>query len=551
MAQVCINCGAFPSAPPVFDPPPPKPAPELAHLLRSNGLPLDSEIPSIPGVITEGQAEIVHWDARINALEAQIQSWRTTLAHLVERREEVAEHVRRHQSVISPVRRVPRELICEILVMAVPSSSLGEVRGVSLGRPPDPKTSWYLGLVSRSWRDCALSCPALWTTITISSSSAPSNGYLVMIEEQLRRSATAALELYWPNPPTEVDPRLLSLVLPSCTRWRTLHLHDWALGLEDPVLDWLKPVRDHLNQLNLLTIVTSRHLRIPDVFMTAPNLHRVVLIEERFSSGSPAPSSIEIPWGKITHYRGTYSLARHTELLQVAPNVLECILHYPYADSTPPVEDTAMTTLPNLRRLWSWWPPSSESYFPFTAPSLEELTIYPSLIFLPFIQRSSSTLNKLALTFGSTHFSQLIPILRAVPNLGSLVIHCNNWQESVREPEEVALFNAMLLVGAPSDLCPKLASFVYGYTDWRSLPSIDAFFAQARSRFRQDPTRSSPLARLRVCYLSPHGPWHSPPNPILSIRTKELQGEGYDAVFRDRWDMDLLSTEGFELQRYQ
>ncbi|KAJ7673914.1 hypothetical protein DFH06DRAFT_1319032 [Mycena polygramma] len=260
------------------------------------------------------------------------------------------------------------------------------------------------------------------------------------------------------------------------------------------------------------------------------------------------PSSPSIPWGQVTHYGGSCSLAHHTEFLRLAPNVLECILRYPYRDSTPPVEDTTITTLPNLRRLWSYLPPSLESHFPFTAPSLEELTIYPSLIFLPFIQRSSSTLNKLALTFGSTHFSQLIPILRAVPNLGSLVIHCNNWQESVREPEEVVLFNAMLLSGAPSDICPNLVSLVYGYLDWHSLPSIDAFFAQARSRFRQDPTRSSPLARLRVCYLSTHAPWHSP-DPILSTRTKEIQDEGYDAVFRDRWDMDLLSVEGFELQR--
>ncbi|KAJ7673915.1 hypothetical protein DFH06DRAFT_952454, partial [Mycena polygramma] len=130
--------------------------------LRSNNLPLDSDIPSIRCVITEGQAQIIQWDAHIDVLEAQIQNLQTTLAHFGERREEVAEHVRRHQSIISPVRRVPRELICEILVMAVPSSSLGEVRGASVVRPRNPKASWYLGLISRSWRHCALSCPRLW-----------------------------------------------------------------------------------------------------------------------------------------------------------------------------------------------------------------------------------------------------------------------------------------------------------------------------------------------------------------------------------------------------
>ncbi|KAJ7673911.1 hypothetical protein DFH06DRAFT_751319 [Mycena polygramma] len=547
MAQVCINCGVSSSTlPPVFDPPLPKSSPELVHLLRSNDLPLDSDIPSIRGVITEGQAEIAHWDAHIDALEAQIQTLRTTLAHFVERREEVAEHVRRHESIISPVRRVPLELISEIFAMAVPSSDLGEVRGVLLGRPPDPKTSWYLGLISRSWRDCALSCPTLWSTLTISFST-PSNGYLVKIEEQLRRSATAALELYWPDPQTEVDPRLLSLILPSCTRWRSLHLHDWAPSREELVLDWLEPVRDHLNQLNHLTIVTSRYLRIPDVFITAPNLRRVVVLEERFSGGSP--SSIRIPWGQISHYRGTCSLARHTEFLRVAPNMLECILSFPWKDRTPP--QNTITILPNLRRLWSYWIPSSESTvadFPFTAPSLEELTIYPTLKFLPFIQRSSLTLNKLALLSGPIHFSELTSILRALPNLGSLVIRCGGVEKSVRESEEVALFNAMLLSGAPSDICPNLVSLVYGYLDWHSVPSIDAFFAQARSRFRQDPTRSSPLARLRVCYLSPYAP-QFPPDAILSTWTKELQDEGYDAVLRDRWDIDLLCVEGFELQR--
>jgi hypothetical protein len=50
----------------------------------------------------------------IEALQAQIRNLETTLAQLVHRREDTRELVR-HQSIVSPVRRIPAEAICDIL----------------------------------------------------------------------------------------------------------------------------------------------------------------------------------------------------------------------------------------------------------------------------------------------------------------------------------------------------------------------------------------------------------------------------------------------------
>ncbi|KAJ7696385.1 hypothetical protein B0H14DRAFT_2240124, partial [Mycena olivaceomarginata] len=110
--------------------------------LRSNDVPLDSETSFIRGIISEGQNQIDTLDAQIDKMEAEI-------ARLAQKRDEMAEHVHQHRAILAPVRRVPPELVCEILVLSLSSSGDG----------PENRPPWHLGHICRLWRHCVLGVP--------------------------------------------------------------------------------------------------------------------------------------------------------------------------------------------------------------------------------------------------------------------------------------------------------------------------------------------------------------------------------------------------------
>ncbi|KAJ6594771.1 hypothetical protein B0H19DRAFT_1096672 [Mycena capillaripes] len=161
MAQFFLNCGAPPSTLPLLlDPPSEAFSPDLTHLLTSNNPPLESEIPSVCAVISEGEDRIRPLDAHIDALKAQIQDLRDSLTQFVRRRNEAAEYVRQRRAILSPVQRLSPELIYEILGLTWASSCLEDE-----DRVPEP--TWYLGHICGPWRLCALSYPTLWSSITV------------------------------------------------------------------------------------------------------------------------------------------------------------------------------------------------------------------------------------------------------------------------------------------------------------------------------------------------------------------------------------------------
>ncbi|KAJ7090124.1 hypothetical protein C8R44DRAFT_557307, partial [Mycena epipterygia] len=112
--------------------------------LTSNDVPPDSALPNIHRVIKNE----LH---RIDVLDTQIDDLRAALAHLVQSRHAAAESARKHRAIISSVRRLPPELICEIFAL-----STTERRSGGKERP------WRLGHICRSWRQSAISYPLLW-----------------------------------------------------------------------------------------------------------------------------------------------------------------------------------------------------------------------------------------------------------------------------------------------------------------------------------------------------------------------------------------------------
>ncbi|KAJ7117463.1 hypothetical protein C8R44DRAFT_626525, partial [Mycena epipterygia] len=118
-------------------------SPIPSDLLTTNRPPLDSEILSIQNAITEQRAQKSLLDARISGLEA-------SLKKLMADRDMLEEKIWAHEGTLSPLRRMPTELLSSIFALTRPS-----------GTREDP-APWIVGQVCRHWRAIVSSQPSLW-----------------------------------------------------------------------------------------------------------------------------------------------------------------------------------------------------------------------------------------------------------------------------------------------------------------------------------------------------------------------------------------------------
>ncbi|KAJ7359791.1 hypothetical protein DFH08DRAFT_417356 [Mycena albidolilacea] len=501
MAQVCWQCGAS-SEPAIASESPP--LRDFHRLLTSNDIPLDSEIPFIRDIASDEQKQV-------DTLEAAI-------VQLTRKRDEMVENIRQHCAILSPIRRVPPELVCEILALSLSSEDDGDMAN----EPP-----WHLGHICRFWRHCVLAYPALWSSITIPSSSSDPRPFLSMLEIQLVRCADAPLRVCWsPYDDRNIaDPGSVNLVLAHSSRWRILVL-DIRCKFYVPVsLDWLRPANGRLLALETFKVTGTRsRVEIPDIFSTIPSLRNVFLSNWTFKVRTSVPA---IPWAQITRYSGIFDPDKQIEILEAAANLVSCALGFPNWND---VVRGIPIVLPRLRRLHLETP---EFIHRLNTPLLEELIIHywggptygvPEI--LPFIQRSSCMLKTLVLRRCNVDFN-LITVLQGLPSLTHLVIENDSLHST---PTHIAFFDAL-----ENDLCPNLTSMAFrvGSSD------IDTrrLFAMARSRFQLEPP-SARLAQLRL-----FGSWVSmvePCPPHIAVEIQIMCDEGFDVSFVDSHEEETL-----------
>ncbi|KAJ6592465.1 hypothetical protein B0H19DRAFT_909005, partial [Mycena capillaripes] len=125
----------------------------IDNLLATNDPPTEAGIPLIRDFISHGAL-------RVDALNAQIDLLRAAMDRLIAERNDMADRVQKYPIILSPIRRVPSELVCEIFRWTLPHTKT--VAGKAVEQPP-----WYLGHISRPWRDIALADPFLWNSIKV------------------------------------------------------------------------------------------------------------------------------------------------------------------------------------------------------------------------------------------------------------------------------------------------------------------------------------------------------------------------------------------------
>ncbi|KAJ7231048.1 hypothetical protein B0H12DRAFT_218789 [Mycena haematopus] len=183
----CSNCGALSTAE-LMDVPDVFPAPGTRNhtLLTTNEPPEDSESTStIRSVISKTAA-------RLASLEDEIYKTKQKLKHLKDERTSLSSHHAQHKAILSPLRRMPPELLSEIFLSTLPSvRETWETRKHYMDH-----SSWVLSHVSSRWRMVSLSIPSLWSTIAIDYSDPSITYSAAPIEAKLQRAHKLKIHFY-------------------------------------------------------------------------------------------------------------------------------------------------------------------------------------------------------------------------------------------------------------------------------------------------------------------------------------------------------------------
>ncbi|KAJ6592626.1 hypothetical protein B0H19DRAFT_1088196 [Mycena capillaripes] len=418
----------------------------------------------------------------------------SAVAQLIRERERLEEVIREHKGILSPIRRLPAELIIKILRL-VPPRTFGK-----LDYPP-----WRLTRISSLWRACAVNGASLWTKISIDGNVYPNKFEklfpLRMLEVQLGLSRDAPLDIHfnW-NAFHNINPHFLALLntaVEHCGRWDRLVLQG---GVNVPsYLSALSRVKLQIPRLRRLEAYLQVYNPagpdgvLVDCFAVAPSLREVFLHPPRLrgSSNYTSPFFMEtIPWQQITRYRAVLDATAHLEILRCAPGLRECGILFPRPLTGVSGE---LIELPTLQRLHV-----EDSIFLnlLSAASVVELLINQNVdSVLTFLSRSGAQLTSLSVIAWEPS-SDLIPILGSCPTLTHL---CLDVAPNLQNADTVI---PVLHALEDPHLCPELTSLFWRHrTESNRTPNAfkdyeDALHEMISAR------RRGKLASLRVFFSS-------------------------------------------------
>ncbi|KAJ7681834.1 hypothetical protein DFH06DRAFT_1159445 [Mycena polygramma] len=389
------------------------PNPESKHhkLLNSNQPPEDSETSSIKAVISQTVVTLTRVDDEISRL-------RERLGQLETERYQLEHCVLQHRAILSPLRRLPAEVLGEIFSWTLP---------VACERYSIAQSPWVLTHASQHWRDVAIGTPALWSLVDISYKQAYDPRLLCplpMLETQISRANTLKIHFTGdegvdPQPQTETFRCLAA----HASRWGEL-----TVDLTSAVFPILTGLRNRLPALRKLWIQwncreSQEGVDLIETFETAPSLVDVTVFNDyRFIH-------ILLPVHRLTSYQFDAPWTAHRAFLRVARNLVEARILVQFDNDTGPDDSEEIVDIPTLRRLHV----SATKYCDyFRLHALEALSSdvkreEPLRHLMSLIERSSCTPTTLCLA-GAPSAHRTAEILAKFPSIIDLrlVSHTND-----------------------------------------------------------------------------------------------------------------------------
>ncbi|KAJ7140790.1 hypothetical protein C8R44DRAFT_761888 [Mycena epipterygia] len=207
--------------------------------LGTNYCPTDEEI-------TEIQSLIVEPALRMQSLDDEIADLQKAIDKLAEERASLDAYVESHKALISPVRRLPLDVIQEILVACIPTH-----RNCVMSAREAPV---LLGRICSSWRAISLSTPRIWASLHVVEPKRPRDSTSTSFDEKLAQrletmktwlgrsgECPLSISLLAISPrtstasPTSPDTFLKALI-PFALRWQYIHFTVPCESVLEPLL---------------------------------------------------------------------------------------------------------------------------------------------------------------------------------------------------------------------------------------------------------------------------------------------------------------------------
>jgi hypothetical protein len=340
----------------------------LLSLLRSGHVPETKEKTAI---LTTTE----NYSVQLDSLNTDISQLKTVMKKLKSRRSELELQINYQTALLSPIRRLPNELLGEIFLYY----SGGRVDVCS------PRSDiWNFEKVCKRWRDVSLSSE-IWSSIDVFLDSmtpwkpgTPMAMVIHLVQRCLLRSRDRSLSVKFVEIGSPIRFKDIFDVLSQYSnRWEELFLSLSMLPTESPILDF------GLTRLNFLRFTGAYKGTTPlDTFKQAQQLQRLHLLSV------PKPlRSLLLPWSQITDFKAVvcqFRTGEFLDILKAMPNVVRFISRWNKGIKSP----TGVDIKPiHLRRLKIF---ELESFPSETYTILQVLT-FPSLTDLTIVTSASSS----------------------------------------------------------------------------------------------------------------------------------------------------------------
>ncbi|PBK92869.1 hypothetical protein ARMGADRAFT_1165195 [Armillaria gallica] len=300
--------------------------PTFDNLLRSNDRPSPSEVCKLRDSISAREAHVVAIDNHVatlkklqQALSSQIALIDAEMEDLDSERGKVVARIAEHKRLLSPVRRLPPEILLKIflgtVIFPMPRTQSQRNR-YWWDFHPSESSLWTIELVCKTWRWAVLDFPELWSNINISLSdenfSSSNFRYVRQLARQVARTRCHPLSILvcagsrqTSASSMSLPPQISTLLFSMQDRIQSLYLY-----LPAAMFTVVATLQLYLPILRKLTLLFTngaefQNLSRLKLFGDTPLLNVLDTVDIQ-----DITSALDLPYHQITHY-STYHVFHH------------------------------------------------------------------------------------------------------------------------------------------------------------------------------------------------------------------------------------------------
>ncbi|KAL0060509.1 hypothetical protein AAF712_012699 [Marasmius tenuissimus] len=403
--------------------------------------------PSSPEIITR---RFSHIEMDIKCLEAEIGKLKMTLHSLESHRYRLNRSIELGKSLMSPVRRLPSELLGHIFSLICADGST--LSSAPLKEGELPQNPALLSMICTSWREVALSLPEIWSKVSFEhfGRNCPIGkaGLLLMAELFVNRASTYPLTLSFSCWAERLQfPKDVDLVLETLCRcsgqWDTVYFDGCTSFYEHYAV---RQVKGKLGSLRRLSVSPTTSLSDVEFIFEAPlpNLRMLDLVIDEMDKSILDGAHLEqLTELKLQIHPGERS---PVEIASMCPNLRSFSFEYDIVLDIFETKDFGLHITSNLESLTVAMNPETglrTAWAPFfdqtTLPTLSSLTIVSEYTSFPQIEmsdteplleciaRSGCPITYLSLKSRTLSNEQTHRLLRLIPGLETLRV----WEENL------------------------------------------------------------------------------------------------------------------------